>query len=235
MKHILISISVTLIFLFSCTSNKDQERPNILIIQCDHLTQRVVGVYGNKDGLTPAIDGIASRGVCFANAYVGSLICLPSRAALWTGMMPHQTKVLSSGRHHYNPEINDSIVKMADEDIQALIDALNSTSEAENTIIVITTDHGDGMASHRMVTKQVSFYDELTNVPFIISGKGITPNIEIVRDVLVSASLDLMLTLCELAGIDIPGHKGGISVVPVLKGGSMNQSHPFVASEWYSE
>ncbi len=34
-------------------------------------------------------------------------------------------------------------------------------------------DHGDGMASHRMVTKHISFYDEMTNVPFIFAGPGI--------------------------------------------------------------
>lgn len=31
------------------------------------------------------------------------------------------------------------------------------------------------MGSHRMVTKQVSFYEEMTNVPFIIAGPGIHP------------------------------------------------------------
>jgi len=48
-----------------------QEKPNFLIIQCDHLTQRVVGAYGQTQGCTPPIDEVASRGVIFSNAYVG--------------------------------------------------------------------------------------------------------------------------------------------------------------------
>ena len=40
-----------------------QEKPNFLIIQCDHLTQRVVGAYGQTQGCTLPIDEVASRGV----------------------------------------------------------------------------------------------------------------------------------------------------------------------------
>ena len=37
-----------------------QEKPNFLIIQCDHLTQRVVGAYGQTQGCTLPIDEVAS-------------------------------------------------------------------------------------------------------------------------------------------------------------------------------
>ena len=39
-----------------------QEKPNFLIIQCDHLTQRVVGAYGQTQGCTLPMDEVASRG-----------------------------------------------------------------------------------------------------------------------------------------------------------------------------
>ena len=39
-----------------------QEKPNFLIIQCDHLTQRVVGAYGHTQDCTLPIDEVASRG-----------------------------------------------------------------------------------------------------------------------------------------------------------------------------
>ena len=58
-----------------------QEKPNFLIIQCDHLTQRVVGAYGQTQGCTLPIDEVASRGVIFSNAYVGCPLSQPSRAA----------------------------------------------------------------------------------------------------------------------------------------------------------
>ena len=54
-----------------------QEKPNFLIIQCDHLTQRVVGAYGHTQDCTLPIDEVASRGVIFSNAYVGCPLSQP--------------------------------------------------------------------------------------------------------------------------------------------------------------
>ena len=48
-----------------------ESRPNILIIQCDHLAQRALSTYGGNWGCASVIDSIASQGVAFANAYVG--------------------------------------------------------------------------------------------------------------------------------------------------------------------
>ena len=86
-----------------------QEKPNFLIIQCDHLTQRVVGAYGQTQGCTLPIDEVASRGVIFSNAYVGCPLSQPSRAALWSGMMPHQTNVRSNSSEPINPRIPENV------------------------------------------------------------------------------------------------------------------------------
>lgn len=63
--------------------------------------------------------------------------------------------------------------KMVSKQVDSVLKALYSTPAGRNTIVVIMADHGDGMASHRMVTKHISFYDEMTNVPFIFAGPGI--------------------------------------------------------------
>ena len=98
-----------------------QEKPNFLIIQCDHLTQRVVGAYGHTQDCTLPIDEVASRGVIFSNAYVGCPLSQPSRAALWSGMMPHQTNVPvsythltlhSTSRRQRQMCIRDSLIKL---------------------------------------------------------------------------------------------------------------------------
>lgn len=71
---------------------------NILIIVADQLSQKAVGVYGNKHASTPAIDSIADNGVRFANAYTPCPLCCPARASFWTGQLPHVTQVESNGR-----------------------------------------------------------------------------------------------------------------------------------------
>ena len=313
-----------------------QEKPNFLIIQCDHLTQRVVGAYGQTQGCTLPIDEVASRGVIFSNAYVGCPLSQPSRAALWSGMMPHQTNVRSNSSEPINPRIpenvptlgslfsengyeavhfgkthdmgslrgfkhkepvakpftdpefpvnNDSFLdvgtcedavaylsnppeepficcshrrmtqashwneenyrhyiaafqhytKMVSKQVDSVLKALYSTPAGKNTIVIIMADHGDGMASHRMVTKHISFYDEMTNVPFIFAGPGIKQQKKPIDQVLTQPTLDLLPTLCDLAGIPVPAEKPGISLAPILKGEKQKKTHPYVVSEWHSE
>ena len=125
--------------------------------------------------------------------------------------------------------------KMVSKQVDSVLKALYSTPAGRNTIVVIMADHGDGMASHRMVTKHISFYDEMTNVPFIFAGPGIKQQKKPVKQLLTQPTLDLLPTLCDLAGISVPVEKPGISLAPTLKGEKQKKTHPYVVSEWHSE
>ena len=61
--------------------------PNILVIQVDQLTPSVLPAYGNQLVKTPYIDGLASEGVLFENAYCNFPLCSPSRASMATGQL----------------------------------------------------------------------------------------------------------------------------------------------------
>lgn len=65
-------------------------RPNILLIISDDLAAWMTGCYGNEEIQTPAIDKLAAQGVRFANSYVCTPVCSPSRATLFTGRTPMQ-------------------------------------------------------------------------------------------------------------------------------------------------
>ena len=63
-------------------------RPNIVVFLVDDLGMMDVGCYGNTFHETPAVDGLAARGVRFSQAYSASPVCSPTRAALLTGCDP---------------------------------------------------------------------------------------------------------------------------------------------------
>jgi arylsulfatase A-like enzyme len=73
-------------------------RPNILLIMSDQQRYDTVSAYG-RNGLcrTPHIDGLASRGVRFDQAFTPTAICSPARACLYTGQYPHKNGVTANG------------------------------------------------------------------------------------------------------------------------------------------
>lgn len=64
-------------------------RPNVLLVTADDLGCNL-SCYGEKRITTPKLDALAAEGVRFQNAYVAQSSCSPSRAALLTGLWPHQ-------------------------------------------------------------------------------------------------------------------------------------------------
>jgi len=87
LKLINSSIIKTLIlafFLVSC-SQKNDTRPNIVLLLSDDLGYNELGSYGQKIIKTPHIDSLAKKSMMFTDFYAGSPVCSPARAVLLTG------------------------------------------------------------------------------------------------------------------------------------------------------
>jgi len=106
-------------------------------------------------------------------------------------------------------------IEMVDAEIGRVLDALDQSGQADNTIVVFTADHGEGRGRHRNVQKWFP-YDEAAKVPLIVSCPGRIP--EKVKDAthLVSG-LDIMSTLCDYAGLEAPRGVLGKSLRPLLE------------------
>ena len=72
----------------SGTGESAKRLPNILLIFCDQLRADAIGYVGNAIVKTPNIDGLARRGVTYAQCVVTQPTCTPSRASILTGMYP---------------------------------------------------------------------------------------------------------------------------------------------------
>lgn len=363
--------------------------PNILVVMVDQLAWKALPYYGDNYAETPNINRICKDGIGFDASYCPFPLCQPARASLWTGVYPHETRVLSNGRHwpvapvpeniptlgevfsnagyktvHFGkthdagalrgfecvpveeveveqendawplnrdtfrdrdtankavdflqkndtepylmivdfvnphnicnwigvyrdkhqdvdpkvplPELPENFdfddienralpvqyiccshnrqamtgewdddsfryylaayyhyLHRVDAEIGRVLDALESRADRENTLIVFMSDHGDGMAARRRVTKQVDLYEEVTRVPFIFNGPGIKPGPSI-KEYPVS-TLDLFPTLCGYAGVKKPETLRGVDLSPVLLGTDEQPKRAYVASEWHTE
>ena len=63
-------------------------QPNILVIMADDCTHSDLPLYGGQNARTPHLDHLASQGLVFNRAYLGSAMCQPCRAELYTGLYP---------------------------------------------------------------------------------------------------------------------------------------------------
>jgi arylsulfatase A-like enzyme len=105
------------------------------------------------------------------------------------------------------------MISFIDMQVGRLIDALEARDMLENTIVLFTSDHGEMLGDHHLVFKGTTF-DEVTNVPLIISFPARVPSGE-VRTAL-SSTIDIMPTLVKFVGLRSPASVQGMSLVPVL-------------------
>lgn len=64
------------------------DRPNVLLIQCDQMTRAVMPSSRNEIVDAPNLRRLGEEGVTFERAYCPSPLCVPSRAAMMTGLLP---------------------------------------------------------------------------------------------------------------------------------------------------
>jgi arylsulfatase A-like enzyme len=120
------------------------------------------------------------------------------------------------------------MVEDVDQQVGRVLETLRQIGQEDQTLIAFTSDHGEGLGSHRWTGKMM-FYEEEAAVPLIISWKGVTPAARVDLDHLVS-TLDVLPTLCDYAGIQPPPSMRGESLRAVIEKPEQ-PGHEFVVSE----
>ncbi len=95
----------------------------------------------------------------------------------------------------------DAALRELDDLFASLLDALATAGQLENTVVVLTSDHGEHLGEHHMLDHQYSVYQPLLRVPLVISAPG---RVEPGRDDRPVSSVDLFPTLLALAGVEAP-------------------------------
>lgn len=109
------------------------------------------------------------------------------------------------------------LTEIVDHQIGQILDALKEAGLENNTMVVFTSDHGDQDASHRSGLKGY-LYEESANIPLILKWGNVIQKNQIDQSHLVSNGLDLIPTLCDFAGISVPGKMLGMSLKPLALG-----------------
>ena len=114
-----------------------------------------------------------------------------------------------------------------DRQIGRVLSALRFRGLADNTLVVLTSDHGEGLGAHRW-TQKAAFWEETVRVPLIVAGAGLKRR-GVVDDRSLVSGIDILPTMCDYAGIPAPEAVRGRSLRPALEGDGWDRS--YVVSE----
>jgi choline-sulfatase len=105
---------------------------------------------------------------------------------------------------------------VVDKQITKVLDALEETKLADNTVILRLADHGEGGLSHGMREKAYTAYEEMIHIPLIVHNPRLYP--EPLETDAFYDHLDLLPTILDLAGVaDAESYAIGKSIVPVIR------------------
>ena len=121
-------------------------------------------------------------------------------------------------------------VSSVDDNVGRLLDYLEESGLAENTIVVYTSDQGFFLGEHGWFDKRF-IYNESFKTPLIIKWPGVVEPGAVEHEMV--QNLDFAQTLLSAAGIDPPADMQGESIVPLLKNEKENWTREAVYYHYY--
>lgn len=128
-----------------------------------------------------------------------------------------------------------SKTSLYDQNVGTLVDELRRQGEWDNTIVIITSDHGDMDTRHKLIFKGPFMYEQMVRIPLMIRvpelQAQIAPRWEKDIDVV---NVDIAPTIREFCGLPIK-ESHGISLAPLFLNPEKYKPREFVISQYYSK
>jgi len=139
---------------------------------------------------------------------------VPATTAALQGFRKGQIKITSSDME-YIVGLYDAEIRELSDKLEIFFNKLKTLNVLENTLVIITSDHGEEFLDHGGVLHGRTLYDELIRVPLIFWGPGIPAGTTVREQVEL---IDIMPTLLELNGFSLKTELDGQSFAGLLNG-----------------
>lgn len=150
-----------------------------------------------------------------------------------------QLKAARSGRVELGPadaqhlsDLYDAEIRQIDDELGRFFQELERRGHLENTIVLLTSDHGEEFLEHGRFLHGWSLYKELVQVPLLIAGPGIPHGLRVTEPV---SLVDIFPTVTGLLGIEAPPVVEGIDLSQAWRGRApLPTSRPvFFETDWW--
>jgi arylsulfatase A-like enzyme len=125
--------------------------------------------------------------------------------------------------------------ELYDSNVGAVLDELKKQGLWDNTIIIVTSDHGDMDANNRLIYKGPFMYEHMVRIPLMIRVPAQFGGAQARRNTdLDVVNVDIAPTIRDFCGLS-PIACEGISLMPTLKGSKGQKRRQFVIGQYYSK
>ena len=157
--------------------------------------------FGPPDDSVPDVAEAPSQ----SDTFDGRPPCQAAFPEAWARMVYPTATDLGYRRLYYH------LHQLVDAAIARILDALERSGMADETVVVLTSDHGDLVGAHGgLVQKWFNAFDEAVRVPLVVAGPGIPaggPGVTV-----PTSHVDLVPTLLGLVGIDTERAAAGVAL-----------------------
>jgi arylsulfatase A-like enzyme len=101
-----------------------------------------------------------------------------------------------------------------DEKLGWLLDHLEASGDADDTLVVLTADHGEQLADH-WLTEKLGYFEASYHIPLVVAGPGVVAG-RVVDE--FTENVDLMPTILSAVGAPVPVQCDGAPLQPFLSG-----------------
>jgi arylsulfatase A-like enzyme len=135
------------------------------------------------------------------------------RASFFTGaagtVQPMTADEIARTRRAYY-----GLIAEVDAAVGAVLEELDRTGQAEETLVVFTADHGEQLGDHGLLGK-LGWFDQSYHLPLIVAGPGVAAGRRVEA---FTEAVDLMPTLLGACGLPAPRACDGVALTPWLRG-----------------
>ena len=122
------------------------------------------------------------------------------------------------------------MVSEVDDQLGRVLDHLEATGRDGDTLVVVTADHGEQLGDHGLIQK-LGFYESSYAIPCIVRAPGRSGSAGSVVDAFTEG-VDVLPTIAELLGQEVPAQCDGTSLVPFLDGRAPDRWRTSAHWEW---
>ncbi len=124
------------------------------------------------------------------------------------------------------------MVEKVDRELEKILSSVRESGIEDETVIMFTSDHGEGLASHHWNQKQI-LYENVAKVP-LLAQHGRNGATKKRSPELVATGVDIYATICDYAGVPLPRKARGTSLRPIIEGDTtaLDRDHVVVETEF---